>query len=593
MHADTTSWATLAAHALAEQRQETGDPPPALIEVFEVGATGGGSTSLGRFDPTSLASAYVALHQDRLLPMVRNRGVSAGPHCASCTFVGRCPAAPTITGLLQTVPRQPALVKVTASDLRGHADCPHRYRLQTIDGLPRQGAGGSEAMWRGTSVDEWLTGNHRRGQQCTAADAQQLLDDEGDLAAAAMATNHVDLCPLADRDTQDFLPQPYFGALDAKSRVLLVARPDATYTRDGATVWRETKTRTTMAVTDATTLVDTDLAAALYLTVLASGAAGIPDALEWEVLTANSKELTILPCDDPNLLDIARTRISAAVYDALTDPTYPPHVGPGCTECPVREWCVHAPCPPSTATGVARRLTSDPRRLPPCRSPALSRAWNSTPERPPGWPAREMRAAASPGGSSAALTRTGHAGRWPSWRRTRAGRDAARCTPCHPAALTPCTSAPPAIWTPWPSSSWATTSSSAARASSWPGSPRPFARSTARGAASGRRNGTPRAYAWCARPGSATACYEPDCRICCPLSWQQADEPMRYWTVIFELLHGRAAARIDGVEAHNEAEARAEAAYAAFDDFDPRDEDRFWSENVRDCHLIETMAPPD
>jgi hypothetical protein len=27
---------------------------------------------------------------------------------------------------------------------------------------------------------------------------------------------------------------------------------------------------------------------------------------------------------------------------------------------------------------------------------------------------------------STALTRTGHAGRWPSWRRTRAGRDAAR-----------------------------------------------------------------------------------------------------------------------------------------------------------------------
>lgn len=343
VHADTTSWATLAAHALAEHRQESSDPPPALIEVFEVGATGGGSTSLGSFDPTSLASAYTKLYQDRLLPMVRNRGVSAGPHCASCTFVGHCPAAPTITGLLQTVPRQPVLVKVTASDLRSHADCPHRYRLQTIHGLPRQGSGGSEAMWRGTIVDEWLTGNHRRGRQCTAADAQQLLDEEGDLAAAAMATNHVDLCPLADRDTEDFLPQPYFGALDAESRVLLVARPDATYTRDGATVWRETKTRTTMAVTDATTLVDTDLAAALYLTVLACGAAGTPDALEWEVLTATGKELTILPCDNPNLLNIARTRVSAAVYDALTDPAYAPRVGPGCSGCPVREWCVHAP----------------------------------------------------------------------------------------------------------------------------------------------------------------------------------------------------------------------------------------------------------
>jgi len=340
---DTTSWATLAAHALTAQQQEAGRPPPALIEVFEVGATGGGSTSLGRFDPTSLAGDYAALYQDRLLPMVRNRAVTAGPHCAGCTFVGRCPAAPTIAGLLQTVPRQPALVKVTASDLRGHANCPHRYRLQNIDSLPRQGASGSEAMWRGTIVDDWLTRNHLRGKRCTAADTQQLLLEAGDPTAAAMATNHLGLCPLADLETRNFLPQPYFTALDADTRVLLVARPDASYTRDGATVWRETKTRTIMTVTDAATLVDTDLAAALYLTVLASGAAGTPDVLEWEVLTATSKELTILPCDDHNLLNIARTRVSAAVYDALTDPAYPPRVGPKCTECPVARWCVHAP----------------------------------------------------------------------------------------------------------------------------------------------------------------------------------------------------------------------------------------------------------
>jgi hypothetical protein len=123
----------------------------------------------------------------------------------------------------------------------------------------------------------------------------------------------------------------------------------------------------------------------------------------------------------------------------------------------------------------------------------------------------------------------------------------------------------------------------------------PTAVCTVDGAGCGERTAQRHATCLClvceARFGDG--CYEPDCRICCPLSWQQADEPMRYWTVIFELLHGRAAARIDGVEAHNEAEARAEAAYAAFDDFDPRDEDRFWSENVRGCHLIETMAPPD
>lgn len=343
VHEEATNWATLAAHAFTEQRKEAGHPPPALIEVFEVGAAGGRTTILGAFDPATVAVAYAALFQNRLSPMVRDRRVSPGPHCAGCTFVGHCPAAPTVTGLLRGVPRQPTLIKVTASDLRRHADCPHRYRLQTIEGLPQADSTGSEAMRRGATVDEWLTRNHRRGQECTAASAQQLLVDVGDPEAAAMAANHLSLCPLADPDVRDLLPQPYAAALDAESRVLLVARPDASYTREGTVVWRETKTRSISTVTDTTTLVDTDLGAALYLTVLASGAAGTPDALEWEVLTAASKEMTVLPCDDDSLLDIARTRVSAAVYDALTDPAYPPRPGDRCAECPVRQWCVYAP----------------------------------------------------------------------------------------------------------------------------------------------------------------------------------------------------------------------------------------------------------
>ena len=343
VHEETTNWATLTAHALMEQRKETGAPRPALIEVFEVGAAGGGTTILGAFDPTTVAVAYAALYQDRLLPMVRDRKTSPGPHCAGCTFVGHCPAAPTVTGLLCGVPRQPTLIKVTASDLRRHADCPHRYRLQNIDGLPQSDTAGSEAMQRGAIVDEWLTRNHRRGQQCTATSVQGLLVDVGDTEAAAMAANHLSLCPLADPDAHDLLPQPYFAALDADSRVLLVARPDASYIRDGTVVWRETKTRSVSNVTDAATLVDTDLGAALYLTVLASGAAGTPDALEWEVLTAGGKEMTVVPCDDHSLLDIARNRVSAAVYDALTDPAYPPRAGARCAECPARQWCVHAP----------------------------------------------------------------------------------------------------------------------------------------------------------------------------------------------------------------------------------------------------------
>jgi hypothetical protein len=87
-------------------------------------------------------------------------------------------------------------------------------------------------------------------------------------------------------------------------------------------------------------------------------------------------------------------------------------------------------------------------------------------------------------------------------------------------------------------------------------------------------------------------CYERNCRICYPLSWQQGDEPMRYWTVIFELTYGGGTVSIERVEAHNEAEAREEAVLEAFDDYDPEFADHFWSKNVRACHVIETVAAP-
>jgi len=89
-------------------------------------------------------------------------------------------------------------------------------------------------------------------------------------------------------------------------------------------------------------------------------------------------------------------------------------------------------------------------------------------------------------------------------------------------------------------------------------------------------------------------CGQRNCRICYPLSWAQADEPMRYWRVVFELTYGDGTARTGVIEAHNEQEATDEALHEVFDDYDPADgmeEDHFWSKNVRNCDVIETVAP--
>jgi len=85
--------------------------------------------------------------------------------------------------------------------------------------------------------------------------------------------------------------------------------------------------------------------AALYLTVLASGARDTPDVLEWEELSSDSQELTILPADDQELLNTARARarVSAAVADLISDEAYPARPGVRCAGCAAKRWCAEAP----------------------------------------------------------------------------------------------------------------------------------------------------------------------------------------------------------------------------------------------------------
>jgi PD-(D/E)XK nuclease superfamily len=200
-----------------------------------------------------------------------------------------------------------------------------------------------EALLRGQLLDAWLQANHEQGTACTDDDVQRFLSETGDLAGAAMGRQHLEICPLADPATSGLTVQVEAAALDANSRVMLVCRPDAIYTRDAAVVWRETKTRATLSRCSARQLIETDVTAALYLIVLASGASGTPDALEWEELSSDSQELTILSADDQELLTTARAHVSAAVADLISDDAYPARPGIRCAGCAAKRWCAEAP----------------------------------------------------------------------------------------------------------------------------------------------------------------------------------------------------------------------------------------------------------
>ena len=94
--------------------------------------------------------------------------------------------------------------------------------------------------------------------------------------------------------------------------------------------------------------------------------------------------------------------------------------------------------------------------------------------------------------------------------------------------------------------------------------------------------------------GPAWECDERKCRICYPPSWASARSPLRHFTVIFERTLGGGTTRIDDVQAHNEAEARTEAMYEAFPDYDADAEgaDRFWDKHVANCYVVETVPTP-
>jgi hypothetical protein len=337
-------WAATGAYCLAGHLDYEADDPLQVVQAFEVGATGGSVEQIARWTREELDAEFAVLRSGILRRMADDLRVRAGSHCAGCAFVGNCPAATRVEGLLHLVPRQPAVRKVTATDLRTHADCARRYQLLSLQGLPGEALTG-EALLRGQALDTWLHANHMRGTACTEADVHRFLTETSDPLGAAMARHHLAICPLADAETSrgTLAAQIEVAALDPGSRVLLVARPDTIYQRQGAVVWRETKTRTTLTPRASRQLIETDVTAALYLVLLASSASGPPDALEWEELAADGHELTVLLADDNDLVEAARTHVSAVVADLLSDSAFVPRIGAGCTECAARRWCPDAP----------------------------------------------------------------------------------------------------------------------------------------------------------------------------------------------------------------------------------------------------------
>lgn len=99
-----------------------------------------------------------------------------------------------------------------------------------------------------------------------------------------------------------------------------------------------------------------DITAAIYLLLLADGADGPPDSLEWEVLTPAGAELAVPDPADIALTDAAQMTISSAVADILAEDTFPPRPGEICRNCPKRDQAVRDAPTGYDGTGVPDRM---------------------------------------------------------------------------------------------------------------------------------------------------------------------------------------------------------------------------------------------
>ena len=379
---NTLAWAGVAAYTLVHgTRFYPGeDPPPTRIRILEVGLTlEDDVTVLLDGTPADASRLYNDHAEARLFRLATGITRRVGARCSNCYYIGGCDTLPRANGVLGMPNNGVCTRNVSASTLTAYRWCPAQHFLRDLAFLPRDRnvEVDTREQQRGTAVHQWLEVAHRRSVGCTAEDlpvpsAAAAAVDEGPLGlgpltpenyalAWPLLRKHVATCAL----TYDHVDAPievetlrrYF---DAEADVIVVAKPDLSFVAGGRPVWRETKTTGKPPPTNASDVVATSLAAALYLTLLAdgvpSGDGQTPGVLEWEVLSTTDDEphLYYLDTDDEQLVAIARHRVAETALAWHSDTIFPADPHPWkCDRCSVARWCPSAGASPLPGASMA------------------------------------------------------------------------------------------------------------------------------------------------------------------------------------------------------------------------------------------------
>ncbi len=334
------------------------DPEPARVVVVEVGLGDGSVSVVADLSPEQARRFYQDVAMPRIKDLIAGVNPRPGRDCGQCRWLAYCPALTSVRGLLGQPGRGAYTRSVSASDLDRYAICPALHYGRDVIYLPPEAAH-SSAQQRGSAVHRWLQAAHQRDghSACTEADlprpgegepaCPQVLTAEEYATAWPYLRQHVQHCPLQYDGLDYYQVEQSHYVYDPDADVVLAATPDLTFRAGATPVWREVKTTMRPLPADEEQALETYLAAAVNLVLLAeqvpnggNGASGpVQGMVELEVLGPDDSRVYVLDATDEALVAKARRLLATAAYEWHTDTTFTPRPSHACTWCPVRRWC--------------------------------------------------------------------------------------------------------------------------------------------------------------------------------------------------------------------------------------------------------------
>ncbi|WP_083939667.1 PD-(D/E)XK nuclease family protein [Nocardiopsis chromatogenes] len=334
-------------------------PGPRRVRIVEVSCLDSAvSPPLFEGDVSEAKAFYAAEGRGRLRTVVRADARVPGSDCVSCKVHPGCTALPSVQGLLGVSSKRRPRRTWSVTTGRYYEDCPAKAHFRELRLPTEAGVEYPAPVRQGHAVHAWLQRLHERRpfRPCTADDlpedpgswsaGQWLLEGEDARRATEMLAGHIEVCPLKDvSPITDVRMEQTLAAEDPEADVVVLAKADMLFHRDGSLVYHELKTSGSITPFGSRRLMwrHPQLALAVHLFARGVIEPGPMSTVELETLTPSGPDVRTI---DPRS-ESAQARAAEVVHGLTAhwygEERFPPAPDPKvCGRCPYQRWCPSA-----------------------------------------------------------------------------------------------------------------------------------------------------------------------------------------------------------------------------------------------------------